>query len=122
MILITFKDDKGRSITVDDKEQVSLSRTIREDTLVRVEIEYVDNLLNKIRSSIESKDSLKFRRFGRSYVNIYGENFYIFLSSTSLHIYNEPFDYSNEKGNTSTRRTLDVFNEFLDYYSDNDGF
>lgn len=54
MILITFNDDKGRSITVDDKEQVSLSRTIREDILVRVEKEYVDNLLNKIRTSIES--------------------------------------------------------------------
>ena len=117
MILITFNDDKGRSITVDDKEQVSLSRTIREDTLVRVENEYVDNLLNKIRTSIELKVSLKFRRFGRSYVNIYGKDFYIFLSSTSIHIYNEPFDYSNEKGDTSTRRTLDVFNEFLKEYN-----
>ena len=109
MILITFNDDKGRNITVDDKEQVSLSRTIREDTLVHVENEYVDNLLNKIRLSIESKDSHKFREFGRSFIKIYGENFYIFLSSNTLHIYNEPFDYSNEKGNTSTRRTLRCF-------------
>lgn len=109
MILITFKDDKGRSITVDDKEQVSLSRTIREDTLVHVENEYTDNLLNKIRTSIESKDSLKFRRFGRSYVNRYGENFYIFLSSTSLHIYNEPFDYSNEKRQYIYKKNLRCF-------------
>ena len=118
MILITFNDDKGRCITVDDKEHVSLSRTIREDTLVHVENEYVDNILNKIRTPIKSKDSLKFREFGRSFIKIYSDNLYIVLNSYTINIYRGYFNYSYEKGKISTRRTLDVFNEFLKEYND----
>lgn len=114
--LITFEDNSGRQVIIDDKGNLEITKNLDKDEIkVHVKPDKIDYILNKIKSTIKSK---KFRNPNRSSIKIYYKDYQIYLFNSFINIFRTPINIFDDKEEISTNETIKFFQEFLKEYNE----
>lgn len=109
--LITFEDNSGRQVIIDDKGNLEITKNLDKDEIkVHVKPDKIDYILNKIKSTIKSN---KFINPNRSSIKIYYKDYQIYLFNSFINIFRTPINLFDDKEEISTKENLKVFQEFL---------
>lgn len=116
--LITFEDNLGRQVIIDDEGNLEITKTLdKEESKIPVNTEKIDAIIDRIRTSINSKNSRKFTNPNRSSIKIYYEDYQIYLFNSFINIFRTPINLFDDKEEISTKEVLKVFQEFLKEYN-----
>lgn len=117
--LITFEDNLGRQVIIDDKGNLEITKGLdKEESRVPVNNEKIDIILDKIRTDIKSRKSRKFININGSSIKIYYKDYQIYLFNSFINIFKTPINIFDDKEEISTKEVLNMFNEFLKEYND----
>ena len=112
--LITFEDNSGRQVIIDDNGNLEITKNLdKEESKIPVNTEKIDAILDRIRTTINSKHSRKFINPNRSSIKIYYEDYQIYLFNSFINIFRTPINLFDDKEEISVKETLKVFQEFL---------
>ena len=65
--LITFEDNLGRQVILDDEGNLEITKTLdKEESKIPVNTEKIDSILDRIRTALKSKHSRKFTNYNVS--------------------------------------------------------
>lgn len=117
--LITFEDNSGRQVIIDDKGNLEITKNLDKDEIkVHVKPDKIDYILNKIKSTIKSIKSKKFINPNRSSIKIYYKDYQIYLFNSFINIFRTPINLFDNKEEISTKEVLKVFQEFLKEFNE----
>lgn len=117
--LITFEDNSGRQVIIDDKGNLEITKNLDKDEIkVHEKPDKIDYILNKIKSTIKSRKSKKFINPSRSSIKVYYENFQIYIFNSFINIFRTPVSLFEDKEEISTKEVLKVFQEFLKEFNE----